>query len=483
MSLSGSLSNALSGLTAASRAAELVSSNLSNAMTEGYGRRSLDIAPRTIGAAGGVQVLGITRHTDPIVLGDRRLADADVQHSETVDKFQSKLATLVGSPEDDMSLSARLADLEQSLIVAASRPDSNERLKMVSRRADEVARALNNSSDGIQKLRAEADRAIDADVGKVNLLLGQARDLNFQIFQVRNSGKDFAALQDHRQLVVDQISEIVPVREMPRDSSGIALFTTGGAILLDGTAATLEFTPTNLILPHMTEASGLLSGLTINGITVRTDSISSPIRGGRLGANFQIRDETAVTAQTQVDAIARDLIERFQDPTVDPSLGASDPGLFTDVNQTFAPANQVGISGRVSLNSLVNPDTGDLWRLRDGLGAAASGDVGNASLLNSLQAALNEARAPASGSFGPASRSVSGLVAQFATQVSNDRQLSDQALAFATTRLTSLTVMELENGVDSDHELQRMILIEQSYAANARIIQAVDEMMKQLLRL
>ena len=36
MSISGTLANALSGLTAASRAAQLVSSNVSNAMTEGY---------------------------------------------------------------------------------------------------------------------------------------------------------------------------------------------------------------------------------------------------------------------------------------------------------------------------------------------------------------------------------------------------------------------------------------------------------------
>ena len=41
MSISGSLSSALSGLTAASRAAEIVSSNIANAATPGYGRREV----------------------------------------------------------------------------------------------------------------------------------------------------------------------------------------------------------------------------------------------------------------------------------------------------------------------------------------------------------------------------------------------------------------------------------------------------------
>eukprot|EP00581_Thalassiosira_minuscula_P024003 CAMPEP_0184437988 /NCGR_PEP_ID=MMETSP0738-20130409/628709_1 /TAXON_ID=385413 /ORGANISM="Thalassiosira miniscula, Strain CCMP1093" /LENGTH=42 /DNA_ID= /DNA_START= /DNA_END= /DNA_ORIENTATION= len=42
MSISSALSNALTGLTASARRAEVVSSNISNAMTEGYGRRSLN---------------------------------------------------------------------------------------------------------------------------------------------------------------------------------------------------------------------------------------------------------------------------------------------------------------------------------------------------------------------------------------------------------------------------------------------------------
>ncbi|MEL7027010.1 MAG: flagellar basal body protein, partial [Pseudomonadota bacterium] len=46
MSISTSLSSALSGLTATSRAAELVSSNISNALTEGYGRRELATSAR-----------------------------------------------------------------------------------------------------------------------------------------------------------------------------------------------------------------------------------------------------------------------------------------------------------------------------------------------------------------------------------------------------------------------------------------------------
>ena len=68
MTISGSLANSLSGLTAASRAAELVSSNVANAMTEGYGRREVVLTPRSMGdgTAAGVNVTGVRREVDNV---------------------------------------------------------------------------------------------------------------------------------------------------------------------------------------------------------------------------------------------------------------------------------------------------------------------------------------------------------------------------------------------------------------------------------
>ena len=62
MSLTGSLNSALSGLNAAARAAELISSNVANAMTEGYARRELQTSARVVGQSGqGVKVDGVLR--------------------------------------------------------------------------------------------------------------------------------------------------------------------------------------------------------------------------------------------------------------------------------------------------------------------------------------------------------------------------------------------------------------------------------------
>lgn len=484
MSISGALNNALSGLTAVSRAANTVSNNIANAMTEGYGRRTVELASNNTGSHGGVRVTGILRHVNQSALADRRMADAEQNHASQVADFRTRFEALIGNPEDDYSLSALISNFENALISAGSRPDSNERLQIVAGRAEDLTKKINSLSDGVQKMREEADRKIDEHVGNLNAYLQEVRDLNLRIAAGTTAHSDTATLLDQRQIIVDKIAELVPIREIPRDHDMVALYTPGGAVLLDGTPAELEFTPANIIQPHMTEAAGMLSGLTINGVPVRTDSQNSPIRGGLIGAQFEIRDEIAVEAQAQVDSVARDLIERFQDPAVDPTLGATDAGLFTDEGNFFDPANEVGLSGRIVLNPRVDPDEGgELYRIRDGIGAAAPGPVGNADGILAMAAAMTTTRVPSSGGFGTAARSASDLTARFMSQVANAREHDEQSLSFATTRLTALNDIVLGDGVDTDQEMQRLLLIEQSYSANAKVVETVENLLDTLMRI
>ncbi len=484
MSISGALSNAMSGLRAAGRGAEIVSSNISNALTPGYGRRVLSLSSSSIGGYGGVQVNGIDRLVDAGLAADRRLADAEAANAQMRTDFLSRVETLLGTPDDPASLSARLAAFETSLITAASRPDAPERMTAAVTAARDLAGSLEAASNGIEEARTQADRNIASQVTELNTALAQVQSLNAQITAAQVQGGDTATLLDQRQLVVDRIGVLVPVREVPRDHGQVAFYTMGGAILIDGKAATVGFVPVNLVTPYMSIEGGTLSGLTINGNAVRTDSERGALRGGSLGAEFTIRDELGPAAQREIDAVARDLVERFQDPAVDPTLAPGDAGLFTDEGAAFNPTDEVGLAGRLVLNAAVDPRQGGAaWRLRDGLNAAVSGDVGNATLLQELTAALTTARTPASGSFGGGAFTAINLVSALVSEFGGQRTNAEQNLSFASARLNKLTERQLADGVDSDDEIQRLMIIEQNYAANARIIEAVDEMMQTILRL
>lgn len=483
MSLSASLANALSGLAASSRRAEVVSSNVSNALTEGYARRELHLSPQSLGGTGaGVRIDGVSRSVNAALLADRRLADSEAGNSGMRTDFLSRVERLIGSPEDAGSLSARIAELESALVQATSRPDSQARLQSVVDAANRVTGHLNALGDGVQQARMDADDSIAKQVETLNDSLGRIDRLNAEILAQRASGRDATALMDERQRLVDRVAEIVPIREVPRDRDQIALFTTGGAILLEGNPAVIGFTPVGVITADMTIGSGALSGFTINGMPVPSGD-DGVLGGGRLGAAIAIRDTLAPEAQAQLDALARDLIERFETPAIDPTLAPGQPGLFTDGGLALDPLVEEGLAGRIRLNAIVDPaQGGQLWHLRDGLGTAMQGNAGNATLLSALSTALSDPRVPSSGAFIGA-RSAAGLAADVLSGIASARQQEEFRQSYTVARQGALTELQLADGVDTDAEMQQLLLVEQAFAANARVIQTVDDLIQQLIGL
>ena len=480
MSISGTIASALSGLTVAARAAEIVSSNVANARTEGYARRSLEIASRAVGASGqGVQAVAVLRATDPIITGDRRLAEAGAAERQARADFFSGIESLLGSPEEEGSIAARIAAFDASLIEAASRPDADTRLSAVLDAAHGIIRNLQATATEVQRARENADGQIGASVRQINDALVGIAAFNAQILSLNATGRDTSALMDQRQRLIDGIAPLIPLREVDRGQGQIALYTAGGAVLIDGNRpAQLGFTPAGVVTAEMTLASGALSGLTVNGRPVATTE-GGALSGGKLSAQFALRDSVAPGVQAQLDTLARDLLERFADPTVDTTLTPGNPGIFTDLGGPFLPANEAGLAMRLRLNPAVDPNAGgQLWRLRDGVEAAAPGPTGNARLLVALHEALNAPRQP---SPGASARSHAVLAAQIVSGVASGRLTAETEASYSTARADALRVLEMENGVDTDRELQDLLMIEQAYAANARVLRTVDEMIQLLL--
>ena len=483
MTISGTLSNALSGLSVSARRAETVSQNVANALTPGYGRREVELGARTVGSTGqGVQVNGVRRLADPIAIGDRRLAEAALADRSLRATALRRIEEAIGSPEAGGSLAARIATFERTLIEAASRPEAEARLSAAVDAARALAGALNGASRAVQEVRMDADASIAAAVERINTGLVRIAELNGQIRRLGAEGRDASALADQRQVEIDRLAADLPLREIDRGNGQVALYTAGGAALLDGvTPARLEFTAAGIITPDMTLASGALSGLSLDGRPVAMGS-GSLLAGGALAAAFALRDEVAPAIQTDLDALARDLAERFETLVPDATRAPGDPGLFTDAGAPVLAANEVGLAARLRLADAVDPARGGaVWRLRDGLGAAAPGPAGQSQLLADLVAALTTPRAPASGAFAAGARGLSVLAAEVATSVAARRLDADAEAGFAGARTQALRQAELEGGVDTDRELQDLMAVERAYGANARVIKAVDDMIQLIL--
>jgi flagellar hook-associated protein 1 FlgK len=431
-----------------------------------------------------VTVTGISRNIDAALLAERRLAAAGDGDRSLRAGFLKAVEQSLGTPDSPGSLAARIAAFDQALVEASARPDQPARLQAIVNTAGSLTDGLAAATEDIQMARETADRQIADQVGTLNTTLARLQELNVELRSFSGSGRDISALLDERQRLVDTISTIVPIREVRRDRDQIALFTTGGATLLEGSAATFGFVPTHTITPEMTQALGGLSGITINGQPYDTAGSASPILGGTLGALFALRDELAVAAQGKLDAVARDLVERFSAPGLDPTLLPGGPGLFTDAGSAFLPVDEVGLAGRLTLNASADPQQGGaLYRLRDGLGATVEGPPGNGSLLSALHQALAGPRPLSSTGFVAGNRSFAGLAGDVMSETSSLRLGAEADQSYASARLSGLTDLEAQNGIDTDQEMQTLLVIEKNYAANARVIQAVNDMLDILMRL
>ena len=483
MTISGGLSSALSGLTAASKAAEVVSNNIANATTEGYGRRVMRTSARVVGSVGqGVKITGVDRLSNPIALRDRRLADATVAERGGRAAFLQRVERGLGTPDQPSSLSGRIASFDSALVEASSRPESEARLSKVMETAKGILLVLNTASRDIQSARATADDQITTQVSFLNSTLEKIAAANQQIRENFGSGRNTNGLMDERQQLIDSIAAIIPLREAERENGQLALYANDGTVILDAKAGVFGFVPVGIVTPGMTLGSGALSGLTLDGRAVRTTGDRSPITGGSLAGQFAVRDDLSVAAQDKLDAVARDLAERFQDAGIDATRAPGAPGLFTDGGAAFGAADEVGFSQRISLNAAVDPSRGGaLWRLRDGLGAASPGFSGDATLLTALQGALTVPRTPVSGGFMAGERSFATLGADLLSGISSARLQADGDMSFAQGHADTMRQIELQDGVDTDQEMQSLLMIEQAYSANAKVVQTISNLIDLLL--
>ena len=429
---------------------------------------------------------GVTRNVDPAVLADRRLSDAQSGFADEMQSFASRVETLLGPTDTAGSLVGRYAAFETALLSAATDPASDQRLKLVAQRAEDFTTMLNQISVEIQDARTDADRRIGSQVTRFNTALGRVSELNTAISDSLLRGGDPASLMDQRQRVIDDVSDIVPLRSVARENGAVALYAASGTVLLDpdfhSDPVEVSFTPQDPVTADLSIGAGTLSGLEVNGKAVNSSN-DGALGGGTLGAQFQIRDVVAPDMQAAIDGIARDLIERFAPGGPDSTLGATDPGLFTDAGAVFGPLNETGLAGRIALNALVDPAGSGTWRLRDGLGAAVQGPVGEARLLRGYSDALDALMSPGSAALGSGAQSFAQHVADFHAAIAAARLRADGEQSFSSAQNTALKELELSKGVDTDAELQELLRIEQHYAANARVITTVDELMQTLMNI
>ena len=491
MSLSLALDAALSGLITAQRQTAITSRNISNAATPGYVRKEAELAAQTIQGEGrGVMVADIVRKVDTMLQQDTRREGGLSAELQAKAAGLASFTSAIGQPDEERSISSQIAKLAQAFQSLGESPENAVVQHSVVGAAQGVASSLNQLASAVGEQRKAADQGIADSVASVNQSLDDLANINKQLSTVGGSGRDVTDLLDQRDKLLDSLSNELGITSLTRGDGQIMVLTQGGTTLLDGTKVNhLSFSTTTTIgaASAYNAGAGPLSGVTVNGLDISPGSgYAGAIRSGRLAGEFALRDTILPQAQAQLDEIASTLADGFQ--RFDATVAPGQTGLFTDAGAAHDrtdPAQVTGLSERIAVNALVDPDQGgSLWRIRDGIQAAAPGAPGDATQVRAFLGVFDETISYSAGAGLSTSARIGSYATEFVGYQDNQRAAFQDRATYQGSITDSLNTQRTNlEGVNVDDEMQKMLLFEQTYNASAKVIQAVRDMMDTLTNL
>ncbi|KAF0674643.1 flagellar hook-associated protein FlgK [Profundibacterium mesophilum] len=466
MSIASAFNAARSALTVTGRWAEVTSNNISNADRPEYTRRGLTLD--SVGDASGVRVAAVQREMNAALDREYRLETGRVARQDTVAELLDAYTAKLGSPGTEGTVSARMTGLQSSFDLLSANPADPALQRNVLDAADGMTRSLNKASRDLKETTAAVTARIVGEVEVVNGMLGEVGEINRQIAIEEKGSRRMAVLEDQLATRLDGIAQVMDFT-LERDAAGRAeLRTRSGAELVAGTQVT-------------TISFDAASGALFAGASEITPG-ETGVRGfgeGRLAGEIELRNAILPQMELQLDEMAGALVAGFE---MAEGLAGS-PGLFTDAGAAYDPASREGLAGRITVNDAVRPEAGGaLWRLRDGVSAATPGYAGDSTQITAYSDLLSGPVAydPAAGLGTGITMTdyAAGLMAeQHAVRVDAETQAESLALGTETIAHARAGLQ----GVNIDEELQQLMAVEQSYAANSQVMRTLDDMMETLL--
>ncbi|KZL17759.1 Flagellar hook-associated protein 1 [Pseudovibrio axinellae] len=476
MSLTSAMLTAQSSIAARSAEMAIASRNVANVSNPSYSRLEANVQSVVSSNGSVVYVSHASRMVDQAAftatLNSGSMAVASGSYATMLDQLNPSGVEPYGT-----STASAIGTLSEVLVAFGNDPSNQVLGQSVVNAANGLVGDLKQSSSELINARMEADAAMARAVDNINVILSDLEMLNDKIVTGTASGVDVNGLLDERDEMLKVLSEEIGIDVLHQDNNGIAIYTDSGVTLFEKSAREVTFTSS------LSLSSGELgNNILVDGIAVAGPDASAPISGGAIAGYAKMRDETLVTMQTQLDEVAKALVDVFQEHEPAPGTASAD-GVFTIV------AGAGDLISRLQVNSAVDPaQGGDVMLLRDGGINGASfvwnvdGNGGYSGLLNEYVDQLNDVY-----TFGPGTGlNTSSTLLEFATNrvswFSAERTVAtESAMMDATAFQSNAQMLSNSTGVNLDLEMQRLLTIETSYSASARLMSTIDNMFKDLL--
>jgi flagellar hook-associated protein 1 FlgK len=506
VSLSSALSIASGGLANINAQFQTISQNVANAATPGY---AVEVSTQQAVTADGI---GLGVHTGPATLQiDKALQASLIQQNSLVSGGQTTQTALqaidgvLGTPGSGNDLGSLLGNLKNGFTTLLSDPSNQTQQYAVVASAKTLALGINTISAAYSMQRQTAQDSIQSSVATLNSTLATIGTLNNQIIALKPTQNGTADLENQRNAAVQTLSQLLDIRTAEQPNGDLSLFTASG-LTLPTRAGDSPFSVPNAATP----VGSFYPGGSIPPITLDGRDVTGQMSGGQIGANIALRDTLLPTSQAELDEFAHGLSTRFaaQGLTLFTDPTGNVPGASQPPNSgTPAQAGYVGCASTIQVNPAVAADAS---LVRDGTNAGTSGaftpnppggpagftgliskivtfTFGPATQAGTPHPALNTSALGASGTLAAPFNATNMALSDFATSlvVSQAQQSAATTSGLGTEQALQASLstrMSGVSGVNMDAEMSQMLVLQNAYSANARVIAATQSMFTQLLQ-
>lgn len=554
--ISGLLNNSRSSLQAQQSAIRVIGENIANVNTEGYTRRIAGLETIALSGQGGevsfgqgVQLGAITREVDRYIEAALNTRISAFKGAEIRENFLARAEAPFALDSVAGNIGQKLNDFFAALDDLAVNPADIALRQAVIDEGESLVTAIQVSFNTVADLQQQADRQIGILVTDVNRITGEIATLNQQINASEVGDQQNLPLRDQRDKLVNELSELIGVSTLEDSDGNLQVTLANGLALVSGsTSRPLSFVTSPDFAPPGGFPSGL-NGFAMGHLVYDFDPGSAggqidltaiaAAGGGEIGGllNFRGVQSTtdadpfdavgdAVTIATQVEAITRDLLTRFNETYYGPDGDTSNdgPGVPRDPSAIDLNGNSPAVFG---LFDFVRPDAGALDADGDGVAdisdlddAVTTGGVVNfSSILNfvpseptDIAAARDTNLAAAGQTWGPGDnsnlialideRDVERNYGLFNLGTFGDTSTIDALYDRTVTTVGSLAraaknnktleqdrKLQLENekatksGVSLDEEFARLINFQRAFQGSARLVGVADQLLAEVIGL
>lgn len=215
------------GLAAQQAAISTVGHNIDNANTDGYSRQKANLKttypipmpaftnPRMAGQMGtGVVATKIERIREEFLDHQFRNESAYLGYWDAQVDVLNKIEVVMNEPTDD-ALAHVMDNYWTAWKDLEAEPDSTSNREVLKQRGTALVETFQHMKRSLLQYQQNMDDVIRVKAGEVNSYLRQLQELNDQIGRIQPHGYETADLNDRRDLILDKLSNLIPIKVDP----------------------------------------------------------------------------------------------------------------------------------------------------------------------------------------------------------------------------------------------------------------------------